>query len=52
MQPLGGRVAPFWLQLSKSFTPQRLPELAGFIDALDCPLAVEVRHEQFFAKGE
>jgi hypothetical protein len=29
-----------------------LPELAAFIDALDRPLAVEVRHEQFFAKGE
>lgn len=41
-----------WLQLSKSFTPHRLPELAAFIDALDCPLAVEVRHDQFFAKGE
>lgn len=52
LKPLGERVSPMWLQLSKSFTPHRLPELAGFIDALDCPLAVEVRHEQFFAKGE
>jgi uncharacterized protein YecE (DUF72 family) len=50
--PLGERVSPLWLQLSKSFTPQRLPELAGFIDALDRPLAVEVRHAEFFAKGE
>lgn len=52
LKPLGERVSPLWLQLSKSFTPQRLPELAAFIDALDCPLAVEVRNEQFFAKGE
>ncbi|EJN35022.1 DUF72 domain-containing protein [Pseudomonas sp. GM80] len=52
LKPLGERVSPLWLQLSKSFTPHRLPELAAFIDALDCPLAVEVRHEQFFAKGE
>jgi uncharacterized protein YecE (DUF72 family) len=50
--PLGERVAPLWLQLSKSFTPQRLPELAGFIDALQRPLAVEVRHDDFFAKGD
>ena len=40
LSPLGGRVAPFWLQLSKAFTPQRLAELAGFIDGLQCPLAV------------
>jgi uncharacterized protein YecE (DUF72 family) len=40
------------LQLSKNFTPQRLPELAGFIDALQRPLAVEVRHGDFFAKGD
>ena len=52
LSPLGGRVAPFWLQLSKAFTPQRLGELAGFIDGLQCPLAVEVRHRDFFAKGD
>lgn len=52
LEPLGERVSPLWLQLSKSFTPHRLPELTAFIDALDRPLAVEVRHEQFFAKGE
>jgi uncharacterized protein YecE (DUF72 family) len=50
--PLGERVSPLWLQLSKSFTPQRLSELAGFIDAVDRPLAVEVRHDEFFAKGD
>ena len=52
LSPLGERIAPLWLQLSKGFTPQRLPELAGFIDALQRPLAVEVRHDEFFAKGE
>ncbi len=52
INPLGERVSPLWLQLSKSFTPQRLPELAGFIDALQRPLAVEVRHDDFFAKGD
>lgn len=52
LSPLGERVAPLWLQLSKGFTPQRLPELPGFIDALQRPLAVEVRHDEFFAKGE
>jgi uncharacterized protein YecE (DUF72 family) len=40
------------LQLSKAFTPNRLAELAGFIDALQRPLAVEVRHDEFFAKGD
>jgi uncharacterized protein YecE (DUF72 family) len=49
---LGERVSPLWLQLSKSFTPHRLPELAAFIDAVERPLAVEVRHSEFFAKGD
>ena len=52
LSPLGERVSPLWLQLSKSFTPQRLSELAGFIAAGDRPLAVEVRHDAFFAKGD
>ena len=52
LSPLGERVSPLWLQLSKSFTPQRVPELAGFIDGLQRPLAVEVRHDDFFAKGD
>ena len=52
LSPLGERVSPLWLQLPKSFTPQRLPELAGFIDALERPLAGEVRHREFFAKGD
>lgn len=52
LKPLGERVAPFWLQLPASFGPSRLPELAGFIAELKVPLAVEVRHPAFFAKGE
>lgn len=52
MAPLGERVMPFWLQLPASFSPDRLPELAGFIDAVQRPMAVEVRHMAFFQKGE
>ena len=52
LRPLGARVAPFWLQLPASFGPQRLAELVSFIDALERPLAVEVRHPEFFAKGD
>ncbi|ROM99075.1 DUF72 domain-containing protein [Pseudomonas brassicacearum] len=52
LSPLGERVSPLWLQLSAAFTPQRLGELAGFIDGVQRPLAVEVRHRDFFAKGD
>ncbi|KPX44183.1 Uncharacterized protein ALO68_02717 [Pseudomonas syringae pv. helianthi] len=52
LKPLGGRIAPFWLQLPASFTPQRLAELIGFLDELTVPLAVEVRHMAFFMKGD
>lgn len=52
LAPLGDRVSPFWLQLSAAFSPDRLPELAEFIDELKQPLAVEVRHLGFFQKGE
>ncbi|RAU49487.1 DUF72 domain-containing protein [Pseudomonas sp. RIT412] len=53
LAPLGRRVEPLWLQLPASFTPQRLGELATFIDALEGrPLAVEVRNMAFFSKGE
>ncbi|TVT82454.1 DUF72 domain-containing protein [Pseudomonas sp. H3(2019)] len=52
LSPLGERVSPLWLQLSSAFTPQRLAELAGFIDGMQRPLAVEVRHRDFFAKGD
>ena len=52
LRPLGARVAPLWLQLPASFGPQRLAELVSFVDALERPLAVEVRHPEFFAKGD
>lgn len=52
LAPLGQRVAPMWLQLPASFGPVRLAELMSFIDALERPLAVEVRHPAFFAKGD
>ncbi len=52
LRPLGARVAPLWLQLPASFGPQRLAELMSFVDALERPLAVEVRHPEFFAKGD
>ncbi|QWV19305.1 hypothetical protein DQ403_01515 [Stutzerimonas zhaodongensis] len=52
LAPLGARVTPFWLQLPASFGPARLAELAQLIETLDRPLAVEVRHNAFFAKGE
>lgn len=53
MAPLGERVQPLWLQLPATFSPQRLGELATFIDALEGrALAVEVRNMGFFDKGE
>ncbi len=53
LTPLGARVAPFWLQLPASFGPSRMAELASFIEHwAGQPLAVEVRHPAFFAKGE
>lgn len=52
LAPLGQRIAPLWLQLPASFGPSRLAELMTFIDALDRPLAIEVRSPAFFAKGD
>lgn len=53
LAPLGQRVAPYWLQLPASFGPARLPELAGFIEPwMAGELAVEVRHPEFFARGD
>lgn len=52
LAPLGQRIAPLWLQLPASFGPLRLAELMAFIDALERPLAVEVRNPAFFAKGD
>ncbi|MCQ4260304.1 DUF72 domain-containing protein [Stutzerimonas stutzeri] len=52
LAPLGTRVTPFWLQLPASFGPARLDEVSQLIEALNRPLAVEVRHAAFFARGE
>lgn len=52
LKPLGARVAPFWLQLPAMFGPARLGELLSFIDEIGVPVAVEVRNQAFFAKGE
>ncbi|WP_145137435.1 DUF72 domain-containing protein [Pseudomonas duriflava] len=53
MAPLGERVMPYWLQFPSGFGPQRLGELADFLDALPSSgrIAVEVRHDEFFSKG-
>ncbi|MFZ0155558.1 DUF72 domain-containing protein [Pseudomonas sp.] len=52
LKPLGARVAPYWLQLPAAFSPARLAELVAFIDEVGVPIAVEVRNQAFFAKGE
>ncbi|NOM41497.1 DUF72 domain-containing protein, partial [Klebsiella pneumoniae] len=52
MAPLGQRVAPYWLQLPAQFSPARLGELCHFLDNIGLPVAVEVRNQAFFAKGE
>jgi uncharacterized protein YecE (DUF72 family) len=52
LKPLGQRISPLWLQLPATFGPERLQELAWFIDELQCPLAVEVRNRRFFESGD
>ncbi|MDF0730484.1 DUF72 domain-containing protein [Pseudomonas entomophila] len=52
MAPLGARVSPYWLQLPAQFGPARLAELSHFLDEIGVPVAVEVRNDAFFAKGE
>ncbi len=52
LAPLGARVAPLWLQLPATFGPDQLGALAMFLDELQRPVAVEVRHPVFFAKGD
>lgn len=49
---LGQRVSPAWLQLPAAFGPSRLSELAAFLDGLDAHVAVEVRNDAFFARGD
>ncbi|WAH61509.1 DUF72 domain-containing protein [Pseudomonas silvicola] len=52
LEPLGARVAPYWLQLPAAFGPERLAELVAFLDDLQHPVAVEVRNRAFFARGD
>jgi len=53
LKPLGKRVAPLWLQVSAGFGPDRLGELAAWLDEFcERRIAVEVRHPAFFAKGD
>ncbi|WP_058911103.1 DUF72 domain-containing protein [Entomohabitans teleogrylli] len=54
MAPLAARIGQYWLQLPAAFGPRDLPALWQFLDALpdDFTYGVEVRHRQFFAKGD
>lgn len=54
MAPLAARIGQFWLQLPATFGPRDLPALWAFLDTLpgEFRYGVEVRHPQFFAKGE
>ncbi len=53
LAPLGARVTPYWLQLPAQFGPARLAELQAVLGWMEGrPLAVEVRHPAFFARGE
>ena len=52
LAPLGQRVSPYWLQLPAQFGPARLAELGAFLDQIGVPVAVKVRNQAFFAKGE
>lgn len=48
------RIGQLWLQLPAAFSPEYLPILWQFLDALpkEFTYGVEVRHPTFFAKGE
>lgn len=54
MSPLAPRIGQYWLQLPATFGPRELPALWHFLDSLpgEFNYGVEVRHPQFFAKGE
>ena len=54
MSPLESRIGQYWLQLPATFGPHDLPALWQFLDALpkSFTYGVEVRHPDFFAKGE
>lgn len=54
LAPLADRIGQYWLQLPATFAPRDLPALWAFLDALPAGFTygVEVRHPQFFAKGD
>nr|WP_318381308.1 DUF72 domain-containing protein [uncultured Enterobacter sp.] len=54
MAPLADRIGQYWLQLPAAFSPRDLPALWAFLDHLPQAFTygVEVRHPDFFAKGE
>lgn len=54
LAPLDNRIGQYWLQLPATFSPRDLPVLWRFLDSLpkDFTYGVEVRHPQFFDKGE
>ena len=54
LAPLAARTGQFWLQLPAAFAPDDLPRLWTFLERLPAGFqyGVEVRHREFFAKGE
>lgn len=54
MDPLSDRIAQYWLQLPARFSPAQLPQLWTFLQQLPAAFSygVEVRHPEFFARGE
>lgn len=54
LEPLSDRLGQYWLQLPATFAPADLPALWAFLEALPDRFSygVEVRHQDFFAKGE
>lgn len=54
LAPLASRIGQYWLQLPATFGPRDLPALWNFLDGLprEFSYGVEVRHPEFFAKGE
>lgn len=54
MAPLANRIGQYWLQLPAAFGPRDLPAMWHFLDTLpgEFTYGVEVRHPEFFAKGE
>jgi uncharacterized protein YecE (DUF72 family) len=54
MRPLQERLGPFFLQLPPSFAPEQSEQLQAFLAdwPRDLPLAVEVRHPQFYQQPQ